>query len=75
MTTKTTTIEVPVEEQTIQSEVATQECVDEKINAVPADAEEVDSAESGIAQLDKEGVLTLLAERYRRSLLQNCVAR
>ena len=62
MTTKTT-IEVPVEEQSVQIEIVTQECVDENIAVSEAEAEVTDSVVSDIAQLDKDGVLARLAEK------------
>ena len=60
MATKTT-IEVPVEEQTIQQEIASQECVE--ATAAEQQTVEGDNSASEIANLDKEGVLTRLAER------------
>ena len=60
MATKTT-IEVPVEEQTTQQEIALQECV-EATTAEPQTAESDNSA-SEIANLDKESVLARLAEK------------
>ena len=60
MATKTT-IEVPVEEQTIQQEIASQECVE--ATAPQPQTEESDSNTSEIANLDKEGVLARLAEK------------
>ena len=59
MATKTT-IEVPVEEQTIQQEIASQECVEA---TTEPQTEESESCISEIANLDKEGVLARLAER------------
>lgn len=55
MATKTT-IEVPVEEQTIQQEITSQECVEATTEP------QTENCES-IANLDKEGVLAHLAER------------
>ncbi len=55
MATKTT-IEVPVEEQTIQQEIALQECVEATTEPQTVESE-------GIAALDKESVLARLAER------------
>ena len=60
MATKTT-IEVPVEEQTIQQEITLQECV-EATTAEPQTIEGDNSA-SEIANLDKESVLARLAEK------------
>ena len=60
MATKTT-IEVPVEEQTIQQEITLQECV-EATTAEPQTVEGDNSA-SEIANLDKESVLARLAEK------------
>ena len=60
MATKTT-IEVPVEEQTIQQEIASQECVE--ATTVAPQTEEGDNSASEIATLDKESVLARLAER------------
>ena len=60
MATKTT-IEVPVEEQTIQQEIASQVCVE--ATAAEQQTVEGDNSASEIANLDKEGVLTRLAER------------
>ena len=60
MATKTT-IEVPVEEQTIQQEITSQECVEATI--VAPQIEESDNSASEIANLDKEGVLARLAEK------------
>ncbi len=60
MATKTT-IEVPVEEQIIQTEIAQKESNE----ATEASEVEIvkDEAESSISRLDKEGVLALLAEK------------
>ena len=55
MATKTT-IDVPVMEQTTQQEIALQECVE-------AQTKETENIASDITRLDKEGVLTRLAER------------
>ena len=60
MATKTT-IEVPVEEQTIQQEIASQECVEAA--ATELQSNECENSTSEIANLDKEGVLTRLAEK------------
>ena len=60
MATKTT-IEVPVEEQTIQQEITLQECVEATI-ATPQ-TEECDNSASEIANLDKEGIIARLAEK------------
>ena len=62
MATKTT-IEVPVEEQTIQSEIAPQECVETNVAIVEEREEEAEPIIGEIAKLDKEGVLARLAER------------
>ena len=62
MATKTT-IEVPVEEQTIQSEIAPQECVETNVAIVEEQEEEAEPIIGEIAKLDKEGVLARLAER------------
>ena len=62
MATKST-IEVPVEEQTIQSEIAPQECIETTIIATEEKSEEAAPVAGEIAKLDKEGVLTRLAER------------
>ena len=62
MATKTT-IEVPVEEQTIQSEIAPQECVETNVAIVEEREEEAEPIVGEIAKLDKEGVLARLAER------------
>ena len=62
MATKTT-IEVPVEEQTIQSEIAPQECVETEIAIVEEREDEAEPIVGEIAKLDKEGVLARLAER------------
>ena len=62
MATKTT-IEVPVEEQTIQSEIAPQECVETDVAIVEEREEEAEPIVGEIAKLDKEGVLARLAER------------
>ncbi len=62
MATKTT-IEVPVEEQTIQNEIASQECEEQTITATQESTEEVADGVSEIAKLDKEAVLARLAER------------
>ncbi len=59
MATKTT-IEVPVEEQTIQQEITSQECVEA---TTTPQTEEGDNSTSEIANLDKEGVLARLAEK------------
>ena len=61
MATKTT-IEVPVEEQTIQSEIAPQECTETNV-AIVEEQEEAEPTIGEIAKLDKEGVLARLAER------------
>ena len=62
MATKST-IEVPVEEQTIQSEIAPQVC-EETTNAVAEEtSEEATPVVGEIAKLNKEGVLARLAER------------
>lgn len=60
MATKTT-IEVPVEEQTIQQEITLQECA-EATTATPQ-TEECDNSASEIANLDKEGIIARLAEK------------
>ena len=60
MATKTT-IEVPVEAQTIQQEITSQECVEATI--VAPQIEESDNSASEIANLDKERVLARLAEK------------
>ena len=62
MATKST-IEVPVEEQTIQSEIAPQECIETTIAAAEEKSEEASPIAGDIAKLDKEGVLARLAER------------
>ena len=62
MATKST-IEVPVEEQTIQSEIAPQECEETNNNAVEEKSEEAAPIAAEIAKLDKESVLARLAER------------
>ena len=60
MATKTT-IEVPVEEQTIQQEITSQECVE--ATAAAPQTEESDNSASEIASLDKEGIIARLAEK------------
>ena len=60
MATKTT-IEAPIEEQTTQQEIASQECVE--ATTVEPQTEEGDNSVSEIANLDKEGVLARLAEK------------
>ena len=60
MATKTT-IEAPVEEQTTQQEIASQECIE--ATTVEPQTEEGDNSVSEIANLDKEGVLARLAEK------------
>lgn len=62
MATKTT-IEVPVEEQTIQSEILSQECEEQGTAAVEVQCEEAENATSDLARLSKEEVLALLAEK------------
>ncbi len=62
MATKTT-IEVPVEEQTIQSEIATQEHVDENVTTPEIHSDEAESAVEEITKLDKDGILARLAEK------------
>ena len=62
MATKST-IEVPVEEQTIQSEIAPQACEETTIATVEEKSEEASPIAGEIAKLDKEGVLARLAER------------
>ena len=62
MATKST-IEVPVEEQTIQSEIAPQVCEETTIAATEEASEEAEPIVGEIATLDKEGVLARLAER------------
>ena len=61
MATKST-IEVPVEEQTIQSEIAPQACEETTI-ATTEETNEEATPVGEIAKLDKEGVLARLAER------------
>ena len=62
MATKST-IEALVEEQTIQSEVASQECKETNIATAEEKSEEAESVVGEIAKLDKEGVLARLAEK------------
>ena len=62
MATKTT-IEVPVEEQTTQQEIALQECVEATTTAVEPQNKEAENVANDISRLDKEGVLARLAER------------
>ena len=62
MATKTT-IEVPVEEQTTQQEIASQECVEATTPAVESQNKETENVVSDISRLDKEGVLARLAEK------------
>ena len=62
MATKST-IEVPVEEQTIQNEIAPQECVETDVAIADVNEEEAEPINGEIAKLDKEGVLAQLAER------------
>ena len=62
MATKTT-IEVPVEEQTIQNEIALQECDAQSTIAEETPVQETESAVKDVAQLSKEEVLAQLAER------------
>ena len=62
MATKTT-IEVPVEEQTIQREIESQECETTVTTADKPQEESVEAAAGDIARLDKEGVLARLAEK------------
>lgn len=62
MATKTT-IEVPVEEQTIQSEILSQECEEQGTAAVEVQCEEAENATSDLARLSKDEVLALLAEK------------
>lgn len=62
MATKTT-IEVPVEEQTIQSEILSQECEKQTVAATEVQCEEVDNTTSDLARLSKDEVLALLAEK------------
>lgn len=62
MATKTT-IEVPVEEQTIQQEIVSQECEETTTIATEEQTEDVAPIADSIIQLDKEGVLTRLAEK------------
>ena len=62
MATKST-IEVPVEEQTIQSEVAPQEREETSLPTAEENNNEAEPVVDDIARLDKEGVLARLAER------------
>ncbi len=62
MATKST-IEVPVEEQTIQSEVAPQEREETSLTTAEENNNEAEPVVDDIARLDKEGVLARLAER------------
>ena len=62
MATKTT-IEVPVEEQIIQNEIVSQECVEENTVASNEQTEDDKDIVSDFASLDKEGVLARLAEK------------
>ena len=62
MATKTT-IEVPVEEQTIQREIESQECETTVTTADKPQEESVETAAGDIARLDMEGVLARLAEK------------
>ena len=62
MATKTT-IEVPVEEQTIQSEITPQVCEEQIVTAAEPQTEEVETPTNDIARLNKEEVLTRLAEK------------
>ncbi len=62
MATKTT-IEVPVEEQTIQQEIEPQVCAEECVTATEEPTAEVEAVVNDIAQLNKEEVLARLAER------------
>ena len=62
MATKTT-IEVPVEEQTIQSEITTQECANEEHSTAEVQPAEAESTVGEIAKLNKEGILARLAEK------------
>ena len=62
MATKST-IEVPVEEQTIQSEIAPQVCEEKTNTTAEVTSEEAEPIVGEIAKLNKEGVLARLAER------------
>lgn len=64
MATKTT-IEVPVEEQVIKTEIESQECEVQSVDATEPQPQDkgAESAANDIAQLDKESVLARLAER------------
>ena len=61
MATKST-IEVPVEEQTIQSEVAPEVCEENVLATAEEKNDEAAPVVNEISRLDKEGVLTRLAE-------------
>lgn len=62
MATKTT-IEVPVEEQTIQNEITPQVCEEQVVTTTEAQTEEVEVSVNDIAKLNKEEVLARLAEK------------
>ncbi len=62
MATKTT-IEVPVEEQTIQSEITPQVSEEQVVAATEPQTKEVDSTANDIARLNKEEVLARLAKK------------
>ncbi len=62
MATKTT-IEVPVEEQTIHSEIEPQVSEEQTVSSVGEDSAEANTAVSDIARLNKEEVLARLAKK------------
>ena len=62
MATKTT-IEVPMEEQTIQQEIVPQVSEEQSVSATEMQDSEVDNNTGNIAQLSKDEVLERLAER------------
>jgi len=62
MATKST-IEAPIEEQTIQSEIAPQACEETTIATAESKSEATEPIVGEIAKLNKEGVLARLAEK------------